>query len=277
MPFSLGVSISNLRTFTANTKWEKEFITKKDICNKALQLQNFSIFLNFRDDIFYDKIMDDFKVDHLDPHLKDEYNKGSKSNKNIREIVKYKHFISQKFQANLKNFFLLQNFCIEAHVKLNKNPKENNLPQIELDLVFGGEFEKGSSKVANTKGQTFALQFQQQQLIAVLKFLEYSGYYTKYQTFVLKDLRDNKFTDGTGAQKNQAEEYINLYTTFRYHKDINKDKNAKKMLEESQEKLKEYEKDYDYPTIAPLRQVAFNKHMVEKKKEEDRANIDKKG
>lgn len=177
----MGITVNYLRTFTANNKWEKEFVTKKDVCNKALQLSNFSIFLNFKDDIFYDDIMKEVDLDDLSTELKNEYKKSSKDKGTAMSIVKYKHFITKDNHDRLSNSYLLKNFCIEAHVKLNKNPKANNLPQVDLDLVFGGEFEQGSSKVANTKGQAFALQLQQQQLIAVLKFLEYSGYYTKYQ------------------------------------------------------------------------------------------------
>jgi hypothetical protein len=215
--------------------------------------------------------MSDFNPEDLRSDLKDQLKKGAKKGDATLNIVKYKHFIAPTYQHKLENSYLLKNFCIEAHVRLNKNPKANGEPQVSLDMVFGGEFEKGTNKVSKTKGQTWALQFQQQQLIAVLKFLEYSGYYTKYQSFVLKRYRENEFS------KQQAEEYIDLYAEYKRYKELVKTNDAKKIVEELDEKLKEIEKDYDYPVIAPLRNVAFNKYLVERKKEEDRTEIDKKG
>ena len=215
--------------------------------------------------------MSEFDLDDLDSALKEEYKKSSKDKKIAMGIVKYKHFIDRDFRKKLKNSYLLKNFCIEAHIKLNKNPKANNLPQLDLDLVFGGEFEKGSSKVAETKGQTFALQFQQQQLIAVLKFLEYSGYYTKYQAFVLKPFYENELS------KEDVESYIDLYVDYRRYKNDTKNKASKEKVDKLTEHLKAVEKDYEYEKIAAVRNVAFNKHIFEKRKEEERSKIDQKG
>lgn len=125
--------------------------------------------------------------------------------------------------------------------------------------------------MANVKGEIFDLQFQQQQLIAVLKFLEYSGYYTKYQAHVLQPFYDNDLS------KSKTEEYISLYVDYRYYKDISTHKDSKVQLEECSKKLKEIEKDYAYDKVAPIRNIAFNKHMVEKRKEEERKEIDQKG
>lgn len=233
----MGITIKNLRTFTANDKWEKEFVTKKDVCNKSLQLNNFSMFLNFHDNIFYDDIMNEFGPDDLSKEERAELSKKDSKTNTELAVYKYKHFIALEAKNEFNNSYLLKNFCIEAHLKLNKNPKSNNLPQIDLNLVFGGEFEKGGNKVANTKGQTFDIQFQQQQLIAVLKFLEYSGYYTKYQANVLKPFYENDFS------KKEAEEYIDLYVNFRRQKDEAKGKDVKK-AEDASKKLKRVEQDY---------------------------------
>lgn len=77
--------------------------------------------------------------------------------------------------------------------------------------------------------------------------------------------------------KEDAEDYIKIYVDFRHFKDDSKNKDSKKKADELAEELKAIEGDYAYEKIAALRQVAFNKHMMEKRKEEERKQIDQKG
>ena len=155
-------------------------MTKKAVCNKSLALTNLSLFLDFKENIFYDEITKNFEIKDLHSDLRKQFIDG-KSKPKLFNIMRYKHFITADYQANLKNSYILKNFCIECRLKLNKNPKENNLPQVDLELIIGGKFDNSINKVA--------LYFQPQQLQSLLKFLEYSGHYTKFQDEVLKEFR----------------------------------------------------------------------------------------
>ena len=149
-PFCMGVTIKKLSTYTANDLWEREFITKQDICRKLLTLENLSIFLNFSDDLFYEELTKDYSEEFLDEKQKlgigeswNIYKALSNKNENekdrLLQIFKYKYFISEENQRNLHNSFLIYNFCVESRLILNKNPEANSKPQIELDLMLGGK------------------------------------------------------------------------------------------------------------------------------------------
>lgn len=182
MPFCLGLTIPYLSTYTANDKWEKEFITKKDVCNKALMLDDFCLYLNFGEDMFYESLTKDFDVENLSTEDKKVINKTKGAERRQQfEIMKYKYFIEDSNRGLHKNSYLIHKFWLQSRLKLNKNPEANNLPQVDLNLILGGKFV---NKYSDERDQMIDIRFQQQQLIAILKFLEYSGYYTKFQDTV---------------------------------------------------------------------------------------------
>ena len=111
MPFCLGITIQNLSTFTANDFWEKEFITEKDIWNKVLKMDNFSAFLNFKQDISYKNMAKDFTSDMLTGELSDEYlSLKRKDEKVALELVKYNILFHQRYKANYTTRILFQTF-----------------------------------------------------------------------------------------------------------------------------------------------------------------------
>jgi hypothetical protein len=66
---------------------------------------------------------------------------------------------------------------------------------IECSLVFGGRFEVGSDRLQSDDGTgCFFFKIQKQQMKCILKFLDYSTDYTKFQTGVLKTYLENKYT-----------------------------------------------------------------------------------
>lgn len=180
IPFCIGLTVDHLSTYTANDDWKKEFVTKKDVCNKALELTNLSLFLNNEKDIFFEDILKDFTPEVANDFLMKEYKKSKKDEKAF-QILRYKHFISRAFQSKLTNSYILKDFCIDLRVKLNKDPKKNSLPQVGVDLIFGGKFSNSDMKVE--------LSILVQQVRSLLKFLEYSSRYTKYQDTILSSYR----------------------------------------------------------------------------------------
>ena len=271
MPFWLGITIQNLSTYTANDDWNKEFITDKDIWNKVFKLTSFSSFLNFREHISYKEITKNFDPDKLTGDIHEEYLSLKRKDSNgALEIAKYKYFISPYIQSELHNSYLITNFGIEARLKLNKNPKFNLLPQIDLDIIFGGEFESTRSKSSKIPKQSFQSAYQQQQLILLLKFLEYSGYFTKFQDFVLKPYYDRDLTNM------EVEKYIEMYVDYKHYKNLPDNKYTKQKVEELIQSLKDFEQNFSYEKLAPVRQIAYNKAMYEKRKEENRKEIDQK-
>ena len=153
---------------------------------------------------------------------------------------------------------------------MNKNPKSNLLPQIDLNIIFGGEFNDKNSKETQSQGQRFQTMFQQQQLILLLKFLEYSGYYTKFQDFVLKSYYERDLTNL------EIERYIEMYADYRHYKNLSDNKYMKIKAEELQQFLVDFEQNFSYDKLAPVRQIAYNKAMYEQRKEDSRKEIDRK-
>jgi hypothetical protein len=256
----MGITVDYVKIFSANDK-----------DSKVITSDNFSLFLNFKDDIFYDEITSDFDISDLSHSHRKILKNEKKSKKEMLSLARYKHFISPVYQGKLKNSYLLNNFCIVSIVKLNKNIKENLLPQVDLNLVFGGHYETGSGKIVVKKGQTFALMFQQQQLLALLKFFEYSGHYTKYQDLILETYRENKF------DKALTDEYIKTYVQYRNYKDDPKLKGKQRKIEELNIELLDIEMDYTFDAVAPIRSIAFEKHLIEVKKKAEQMQIDQKG
>lgn len=70
MPWCFGATLGSMSINTTNDNWETEFVTEKVITKKCIKLQNFAMFINFKKEIFYDKMTEE-KVDlnTLDPKL----------------------------------------------------------------------------------------------------------------------------------------------------------------------------------------------------------------
>ena len=214
----MGVTIDKLSTCTANESWEREFVSKQDICRKLLTLENLSVFLNFTDDLFYDHLTYDFDEEFLDENQrKSLLNKTEKEKEKLLQVFKYKYFISQGSQIDQHNSYLIHNFCVESRLVLNKTPETNQLPQVDLNLMLGGKsllgiiYNTATPSLATSVEQLIDVRLQQQQLIAILKFLEYSGYYTKFRAEVLKEFEVQEFTVG------ESEVYIDTYIKYRHH------------------------------------------------------------
>jgi hypothetical protein len=46
-----------------------------------------------------------------------------------------------------KHYYIIEKFGMEARIKLNKAPLINRLPQMELDLLFGGQINSSEEDI----------------------------------------------------------------------------------------------------------------------------------
>jgi hypothetical protein len=89
-------------------------------------------------------------------------------------------FDNQEVEENAQNHhYLIENFGMEARAKINKNPLGNALPQLEVDLIFGGHFDEQDSKSGVN------INIHQPQIMRILKLLEYIGFYNQFQSGAL--------------------------------------------------------------------------------------------
>ena len=103
-----------------------------------------------------------------------------------------------------------------------------------------------------------------------MKFLEYSGNYTKFKTGVTQHLIENTFEAG------DALKYTELYLEWKMLGIDPKDKVKLKQKDELKVKLIEIENEYSYETIAAIRQVAIDKHKFDLQKARDKEEKDRK-
>lgn len=113
--------------------------------------------------------------------------------------------------------YLIEDFSIEARVMFNKNAKGNKEPKINVSVVIGGNFvQDGKFSLENVEGRGL-LKLQKQQMTCILKFLDFSSNYTKFQAGVLKRIMENKFDES------EAFRYIEVYKEWRKHAEKNKE------------------------------------------------------
>ena len=135
--------------------------------------------------------------------------------------------------------------------------------------MFGGHFEGPDEDIIGAQEECFDLKIQVQQFQTLMKFLEYSGNYTKFKTGVTKHFLENEFS------KEQATEYMDLYLRWKMLSLETKDKAKIAKAEDKAKQLAEIEADYSYETIGALRQVAVDKHKLAIRKKREEADKDK--
>ena len=132
----------------------------------------------------------------------------------------------RKLDQFVNNYNLIEKFCIEARVKLNKDPKKNLKPTIDVNLVIGGRFKDGTNELIDTEDWIGFFKLQKQQMTWILKYLDYSTDYTKFQTGVLKKFLERKFT------KEESKKYMKVYEEWKNNEGENKSKAEKKKAEQ---------------------------------------------
>jgi len=79
-----------------------------------------------------------------------------------------------------------------VRAELNKNIG-NKLPKTKAQVVLGGDFDDETGLVTTEPNKYFAVDIQQQQIGCILKFLEFTGNYSKFQTGVLSKYYKREF------------------------------------------------------------------------------------
>ena len=73
---------------------------------------------------------------------------------------------------------------------MNKKKEENKLPKYELHMLMGGRFQEGGK----SEDMGIKINLAQIQYVSILKFLEFSGFYSQFQTGVLSQYLAKTFS-----------------------------------------------------------------------------------
>lgn len=218
---------------------------------------------------------EDVDIDSLDPELAEAI-MGDATEPPSQELMKFKKFFREPFDLSTREQFkkshnyMIDQFSLEIHFQLNKDPKKNQLPMIQVNMVFGGHFEGPEEKIVGSHTECFYLKVQYQQMQAVNKFLEFSQGYTKFQTGVLKEILAKEFTDDS------AKEYMDKYLDWKKLSLELKDKEIISQAEAKKEELKVIEEAYSYEKVGKLREVANNGHKIDLRKQRKKSEFEKK-
>lgn len=169
--------------------------------------------------------MEDEEIRHI---IESRQEKGVKPNPTV---TRTKNFLLNEIKRNKKNRNLIEKFCIEARVKLNKTPKKNQKPLYDINLVIGGQFKIGKNELVDSEEGIGFFKLQKQQMNAILKYLDYSTNYTKFQTGVQKGYLENKFT------KKESQNYMKVYEEWKMSEGENMTAAEKKRSAKLKEKL----------------------------------------
>ena len=141
---------------------------------------------------------------------------------NFSKHMDLNEVVEGEIYSGRKNRNLIEKFCIEARIKLNKDPKKNNKPIVDVNLVIGGKFQEGRNELLDSEQGIGFFKLQKQQMNCILKYLDYSTNYTKFQTGVQKNFLANKFS------KEESQRYLQLYENWKMNSGEDKTEGEKK-------------------------------------------------
>ena len=233
MTYAIGASIESIQLYSCNYRWLKEAASGGDFSYKTAKVSNLQVYLNYSDkktrnpeEIRFEKLTEELDIDDVsDEEIKNIILTRNETGKPpSSKIVRNKKFMLEEIKGRGNYRYLIENFWIEARIMFNKNAKGNKDPKINVSVVIGGKFlENGKFSMDDVEG-TGLLKLQKQQMTCILKFLDFSSNYTKFQAGVLKKILENKFDEA------EANRYIEIYEEWR--KNVSKEEVAKKIKEE---------------------------------------------
>lgn len=135
-----------------NDQWQPQFIANAEITNKQFTIKDFAVYMNVdlsADGGYWKAILcDDLTLDWKEKDAD----------------AKYKRFLKQEcsFEKSSFNSYLIERFCLQARVSLNKNVR-NKKPQVWAHAVLGGDFIAGRPDhiVTSEFGKYFYFSIQQ--------------------------------------------------------------------------------------------------------------------
>lgn len=128
---------------------------------------------------------------------------------NFSKHMDLNEVVEGEIYSGRKNRNLIEKFCIEARIKLNKDPKKNNKPIVDVNLVIGGKFQEGRNELLDSEQGIGFFKLQKQQMNCILKYLDYSANYTKFTLGVEEEFLSKKLS------KDDEAEYMDLYEDFK--------------------------------------------------------------
>lgn len=240
MPYAMGVCLEAIQLYTCDNTWSRAFVTGKDISLKMAKITNFQMYLNFWDKsrgqnekIRFDELTEDMHIDEVeDPEIKKIIQ--TRQEKGVQPsptIVRTKNFLLEEIKSARKNRNLIEKFCIEARIRFNKDPKKNLKPMVDINLVIGGKFKDGKNELNESEEGIGFFKLQRQQMNSILKFLDFSTNYTKFQTGVQKKFLEKKFT------KEESRRYMKIYEEWKMNEGESKSKSEQKKAEKLREQM----------------------------------------
>lgn len=170
---------------------------------------------------------------------------------------------------------------------------------IAVDLVVGGSFIPQTEQISDDVEGFGLIKIQKQQLYSILKFLDYSQDYTKFQTGIQEPVLARRFTD------DERETYMKTYEDFKkYELDGDKKLAAKhkeqlgkpyyfilsyyaaclssditcyniSVIFEIKIAIDKLEEGFSYDYIASLRHITINKSTLKVRMDRDRKIMEK--
>ena len=120
--FVMGLLLKEFSIHTTASDWKTEIMSLgEELTHKLGIINNFSLFLDYE--------TDSSKNIDIDRLINDSTNKV------------YLDILRAEFDHEATHHYIIDKFGLEARLKLNKNPLVNQLPQLEVDLLFGGQFK----------------------------------------------------------------------------------------------------------------------------------------
>ncbi len=155
--FVMGLLLKEFSTFTTGADWKTVAMQLgEEITHKLATIKDFSFFLDY-------ETTSDPSNTSLPRELDLQNLLNDTTNSMFSEILR------AEFDNSQNHHYIIEKFGMQARIKLNKSPITNRLPQLELDLLFGGQLSDDNICVK--------LNMHQPQIIRILKLLEYIGYY----------------------------------------------------------------------------------------------------
>ena len=217
-PFSIGFILKKAHAFTANKDWKYEYVEGAEEIYKSIVINNFSIFFNYGDksEVFIESIMKQ---------------KG---------IEVFKEFALLDCNGGRPNRYVLNKLNTDLRLVLNKDPKKNMHPQVSAYLRVGMMMNQQLGKTIDLGH--FELCVEAEQITVMMKYLEFIGKFSKFQTEVI-----SKFTS-RDLNEEEKQPYFGEYFSF---VQAVRDKNEK-LKEVKQANLLKMEENF---TVAPLKKL----------------------
>ena len=182
MHYAVGICLEAIQLYTCNEEFEKETVSGKNRAYKTAKITNLQIYLDYaeiknltRYKITFEELAKIKTLDAIEDDLIKRIivERNEKGRPLTEELIRTKNFMLEEIKGTRKNKYLVENFCIEARLIYNKNPKKNKDPMFEASLVIGGRFkEYGEDKMQTSEG-TSTLFLEKEQMLSILKFLDF--------------------------------------------------------------------------------------------------------